>query len=100
MIENRWSGQLESSRHKITGMKPIGALLLVAAGMLIALLGMDVLFHDATFAEAWQGAPHQIWYSMGSLMALAMQYKIASITVLIAIIAIVFLRRVPEVRSR
>lgn len=73
--------------------------ILAAIGFLLVMLGVDVFMHDQTLAEAWKGSPHQVWHFLGVLAGWAWQYKLGTLLVFALVTAIVYIRRVPEVKS-
>lgn len=81
-------------------MKLLLASMIAALGFMLAMIGMDVIAHDQTFHEAFKGMPHQFAHSLGDLFGLAWQYKFPTIVAFAIVIAVVYVRRVPEVRNQ
>jgi len=81
-------------------MKLLFASMVAAFGCVLALIGMDVIGHDQTFHEAFKGMPHQFAHSLGDLFGLAWQYKFPTIVAFAIAIAVIFVRRVPEIRNQ
>jgi len=85
--------------HKIVTMKILAASLATVAGYLLYALGVDVFVHDQTLYEAWKGFPYQLSRSVSDLLALAWQYKFVTLIVFAIATAVVYVRRVPEIRN-
>jgi hypothetical protein len=86
-----------SAQH--AGMSAMFVAILAAIGFLLAMLGVDVYMHDETLAEAWKGSPHQVWHFLGTLAVWAWQYKLGTLLVFGIVMAIVYIRRVPDVKA-
>lgn len=84
----------------MTSMKFLSASVVAFFGYVIAMLGVDVFAHDQTFHEAFKGLPNQIAHSFGDLFGLAWQYKFPTIVAFAIVIAVFYVRRVPEVRNQ
>lgn len=73
--------------------------IVVVVGFMLIMLGVDVWIHDETLVEAWKSSPHEFLHYLATLLLLAWQYKLATLVVFAAAIAIVYIRRVPGVKS-
>lgn len=85
--------------HKIVTMKILAASIAAVAGYLLYALGIDVFVHDQTLYEALKGFPYQLSRSLGDLLVMAWQYKFVTLVVLAIATAVVFVRRVPDIRN-
>ncbi len=85
--------------HKIVTMKILAASLAAVAGYLLYALGIDVFLHDETLYEALKGFPYQLARALGNLCAMAWQYKFVTLVVLAIATAVVYVRRVPDIRN-
>jgi hypothetical protein len=85
--------------HKILTMKIFAASLVAVAGYLLYALGIDVFVHDETLYEALKGFPYQLSRSLGDLFVMAWQYKFVTLVVLAMATAVVYVRRVPDIRN-
>jgi len=81
-------------------MKFLFAAMVAALGFVLAMIGMDVFGHDQTWHEAFRGLPHQFVRSFGDLLGLAWQYKFPTVIAFAIVIAVLYVRRVPEVRNQ
>ena len=71
-----------------------------ALGFVAVMIGMDVFAHDQTFHEAFKGTPHQFAHSLNDLLGLAWQYKFPTVVAFAIAIAVLYVRRVPEVGNQ
>ena len=81
------------------GLNAMLVAILAAIVFLLAMLGVDVFVHDQTLYEALKGSPHQIWHYLGVLAVWAWQYKLGTLLVFAIVTAIVYIRRVPDVKA-
>jgi len=81
-------------------MKYLLALTLAALGFVLTLVGMDVFAHDQTYHEVFKGMPIQMVHSVGDLFGLAWQYKFPSFVAFAIAMAVLYVRRVPEIRNQ
>jgi hypothetical protein len=81
-------------------MKWLLASMVAAFGFLLVMIGMDVFGHDQSFHEAFKGMPHQLARSLGDLVGLAWEYKFPTIVAFAIVIAVFYVRRVPEIRNQ
>jgi hypothetical protein len=91
---------VNSMRTRIDPMKAVYVCIIAAGAWLAVMLGSDVWVHDQTLPEALKGAPQQMLASLGALVTMAWQYKLAAVLVFAVVATIIYLRRVPVVKSR
>jgi hypothetical protein len=84
----------------MTKMRFVFASLLAVVGFMFAMIGVDVFVHDETLGEAWKGYPHQFVQSMGSLFALAWQYKFVTFIFCAIALAVLYVRVVPPIKNQ
>ncbi|HZP21853.1 MAG TPA: hypothetical protein VFB04_00320 [Terriglobales bacterium] len=81
-------------------MKFVFTSLVAVVGFMFAMIGVDVLVHDETLAEAWKGYPHQFIRSLSSLFALAWQYKFVTFIFCAIAMAVLYVRVVPPIKNQ
>jgi TRAP-type uncharacterized transport system fused permease subunit len=81
-------------------MKFLMASLIAVLGFMFTMIGVDIFVHDETFQEALKGYPSQFIQSVGDLFALAWQYKFVTLVAFAILMAVLFVRGVPEVRNQ
>jgi len=86
--------------HKIKDMKAVVVGIIAALGLLAVMLAAGMLIHDQTLSEAWKGSPDQFWQSLDSLLMMAWQYKVVTMIVFGIVTAVLYVRRVPEIKNR
>jgi Co/Zn/Cd efflux system component len=84
----------------MNGMKFLFASMVAVFGFVLAMIGMDVFAHNQSFHEAFRGMPNQFVHSLGDLLGLAWQYKFPTVVALAIVIAVLYVRIVPEVRNQ
>jgi TRAP-type uncharacterized transport system fused permease subunit len=80
--------------------KFVMASFVVVLGFMFTMIGVDVFVHNETFQEAWKGYPSQFLQALRDLLLLAWQYKFVTIVAFAIAIAVLFVRRVPEIRNQ
>lgn len=81
-------------------MKILVAGMAAAFAFVMTMIGLDVFVHDQTLREAIHGMSHQSRAALMDLLGLAWQYKAATFIGCAIIIAVFYVRRVPEIRNQ
>lgn len=84
----------------MSSMKLLFASMVAVFGFLLAMIGMDVFAHNQSFHEALRGMPNQFRHSLLDLLGLAWQYKFPTVVAFAIVIAVLYVRGVPEVRNQ
>ncbi len=81
-------------------MKAVLVAIAAAVGFALVMMGVDVFIHDATLTQAWKESPNLLLHSVNWVFALAWQYKLATAVVFGILIAILYVRGVPDVGNQ
>ena len=81
-------------------MKPVLVAIAGIVGLALIMIVVDVVGHDATLGEALHESPKLVGQYLQWVVSLAWQYKFSTAVVVVAGLAILYVRVVPGIRSR
>ena len=91
---------MEKRRRGVEPIKFVIAAIVAALGFFLGILGIDVFVHDQTVREALDGIGHHAWLALNSFYSTAWQYKVLTLIAIGIVVAIFYVRVVPEIKSQ